>query len=122
MSRASVLPLPQEVLALISKFDSHPTADLIKELTFCAYQRTCVSAATLFVTIKPPAYFVPARVELKRRIAHNRTKASRGGVRLPIAPDPLWMLCFDPWRFETVPEVDLPDWVHEQYISTAGPV
>lgn len=111
--------LPEDVLARIARYDSHPAADLIRKLEFRAQPRTSITPDGLRIYIQAPAYFVPLLKEVKRIHRNNRTQYLRGGVWQPLLVDPrAWQLTFDRWRFDTMPELHyLPDWVTEQYGS-----
>jgi len=114
--------LPDEVLARIMQFDSHPTADLIKQIDFCPVPPTKQTSAGMLLKVEDPVYFIPAVKELKRRLFHNRTRHLHGGAWLPVFfYHRTWRLSFDMWRYETMLELDyLPDWVDEEYKSGIG--
>jgi len=124
MSRLDVLrsKLPDDVLAKILLFDSHPLADLMKHVEIEAVAASHITSAGLVVSLKKPLYFVPVFREFRRRIHHNSTRHLHGGVWLPLFTRyRCWRLVFDKWRYETMPELDyLPDWVEEQFLMS-GP-
>jgi hypothetical protein len=112
--------LPYDMLALIAKYDSHPTADLIRSLDICEFPATSGAPARKLVSVKHPTHFCPITREQKRRELHNKNRHLTGHPWVPWMPifgDPYsWLLSFDQWRFETVPELDyLPDWAREEF-------
>jgi len=113
-AQALVSKLPAELLAKVASYDSHATADLIRSLAFREFAGTAISPPRKLVSATLPTYFVPGANEIHRRTLHNR---QAGRVWLPIFADTQsWLLKFDTWRFQTVPELDYrPDWVVEQY-------
>ena len=124
MRRLDVLrsKLPDDVLARILLFDSHPLADLVKQLEFEPVSPSPLTSAGLVVSLKKPLYFVPVFREFRRRIQHNSTRHLHGGVWLPLFTRyRCWRLIFDRWMYETVPEIDyLSDWVKEQFQEDCG--
>ena len=63
--------------------------------------------------------FLPFAQELGRRMRHNRSLASHGGLWLPIAfGTQAWIMYFERWIFETFEDLDyLPLWVKEEYLA-----
>ena len=111
--------LPAEVLAKIARYDSHPTADLIRTLKFRDIQATSVHPARKAVTATPPTYFCPIVWEIMYRKSRNATRDQTGRLFLPIFGDPhTWLLSFDEWRFNTLSDLEyLPDWAVEEYLA-----
>ena len=112
--------LPDEVLARIMLYDSHPVADLMKALEFEPVLPSEITSAGLLLRLKEPAHFVPMICEFKRRVCHNRTRHLHGGVWLPLLGCyRCWRMIFDQWEYETVSELDyLPEWVKEEFLQT----
>lgn len=109
--------LPQDLLAAIAKYDSHPTADLIRSLKIRDIPEACFHPSFKHVVASHPTHFCPIVRERKRREVQNQNRHRTGNPFLPIFGDPhSWLLTFDPWRFQTLPELDyLPDWVREEF-------
>ena len=107
--------LPDEALALVARFDSHPCADMIRQITFQPIVPSEHTSAGLILNMENPYTFLHQVRELRRRLRHNRTRHVHGGIWLPaFFSTHSWVLTFDRWQYETVPELDyLPDWVRE---------
>ena len=119
MDRLALLKskLPDEIISIIRIYDSHLTADLIKQVEFTPVARTGLTSACLLLTVEKPVHFIPALREFRRRLYHNKTRHLHGGVWLPIFfRYRTWRLVFDAWRYQTMTDMDyLPNWVAEQY-------
>ena len=115
-ARALRSKLPDELLAKVAAYDSHPTADLIRSLEFRELARSRLAYARKLISCTGQTYFVPSNSEICRRARHNQQRQP-SQVWLPIFYDSQsWLLKFDAWRFQTVPELDYrPDWVVEHY-------
>ena len=111
--------LPDEVISMIMLYDSHLTADLIKNVEFTPVAPTELTSACLLLTVEKPVHFIPALREFRRRLYHNKTRHLHDGVWLPIFfRYRSWRLVFDRWRYETMSDIDyLPTWVVEQYLE-----
>ena len=116
--------LPDEVLAKIMLFDSHPVADLVKAIEFEPVPIGEVTSGGLVLRLKEPVHFVPVFREFKRRVHHNNTRHLHGGPWMPLLTRyRCWRMIFDRWIYETMPDLDyLPDWVKEQYVLQNGGV
>ena len=114
--------LPDDIIAKILLFDSHPLADLMKHVEFEAAAASHITSASLVVSLKKPLYFVPVFREFRRRMHHNNTRHLHGGAWLPLLTRyRCWRLIFDKWTYETMQELDyLPDWVKDQFLES-GP-
>jgi hypothetical protein len=113
-ARALRSKLPPELVSRIGAYDSHATADLIRSLAFRDLAGSLVNPPRKLISCTGATYSVPNANEIRRRTLHNR-QPSR--VWLPIlANRQSWLLKFDTWRFQTVPELDYrQDWVVEQF-------
>ena len=121
MNRIDVLEkkLPPEVLSLIRLYDSHPAADLIREIEFCPFPATKEHSAGVILKISSPKCFLPAVKELKRRLYHNRTRHIHGGCWLPLFfCHRSWRLTFERWQYENALELDyLLDWARRDFVA-----
>ncbi len=90
--------LPDGVLGLISKYDCHPTADLMKTVQIKRWEQQSVLPAGMSLRVEEPAYFIPPYDWLD-----GYTEMS---------------LYFRRWCFDTLPEMDyLQDWVKEEFLE-----
>lgn len=109
--------LPEGVLSIIRSYDSHPTADLIREIEFERFPGHAYAAASL--SLKNCKIWAPLAREMSRRHMHNGTLYSRrSGVWLPVLvlDARVWTMSFPRWQFETLEDLDyLPAWVKEEY-------
>lgn len=109
--------LPPEVLGIIRSFDSHPTADLIREIEFERFPGHTYAAASM--CLGNCRIWAPLAREMARRHSSNGTLYSRkSGVWLPVLvlDAEVWTMSFPRWRFETLEDLDyLPSWVKEEY-------
>ena len=100
--------LPSEVLNLIRSYDSHPLADLIREIKFEPLPGHVYAASGL--CLKNCHVWRPLANELRRRLRHNRSLASH------VFDTQTWILSFPRWQFETLEDIGyLPLWVQEEY-------
>ena len=115
--RLAALRLPDDVLAKIMLYDSHPVADMIKAIEFEPVPNSSMPSACLVLRLSKPDHFVPVFREFRRRVHHNNTRHLHGGAWLPLLTRyRCWRMVFDRWQYETMPELHyLPDWVAEQY-------
>jgi hypothetical protein len=108
--------LPEGVLSIIRSYDSHPTADLIREIEFERFPGHTLYAS---MSLKNCRVWAPLAREMKRRHMHNSTLYSRkNGVWLPVLvlDARVWTMSFPRWKFETLEDLDyLPAWVKEEY-------
>ena len=109
--------LPPELLSIVRSFDSHPTAELIREIDFERFPGHSYAAASM--SLKNVRVWPPLAREMSRRHMHNGTLYSRRtGVWLPVLvlDARVWTMSFPRWRFETLEDLDyLPSWVKEEY-------
>ncbi len=109
--------LPEGVLSIIRSYDSHPTADLIREIEFERFPGHAYAAASL--SLKNCRIWAPLAREMSRRHMHNGTLYSRrSGVWLPVLvlDARVWTMSFPRWKFETLEDLDyLPAWVKYDY-------
>ena len=90
--------LPNGVLGIISKYDCHPTADLMKTVKMKSWEQHSVIPAGMSLTVQEPAYFLPPYDWLDRR-----TELS---------------FYFRRWCYDTLPEMGyLQDWVVEEFLE-----
>ena len=110
--------LPEGVLSIVRSYDSHPTADLIREIEFERFPGHAYAAASM--SLQNCRIWPPLAREMSRRHLHNGTLYSRkNGVWLPIFcyDAKNWTLSFPRWQFETLEDLDyLPLWVKEGYL------
>ena len=111
--------LPAGVLSIIRSYDSHLLADMIREIEFEELPKHVYASAK---RLKNCNVWLPLARELGRRMRHNRSIASHGGVWMPVhfLSSKTWILSFASWQFETLEEFDyLPLWVKEEYLAKA---
>ena len=82
--------LPNGVLGIISKYDCHPTADLMKTVKMKSWEQQSVIPAGMSLTVQEPAYFLPPYDWLDRR-----TELS---------------FYFRRWCYDTLPEMGTGSW------------
>ena len=109
--------LPPELLSVIRSFDSHPTADLIREIKFEMFPGHVYAAASM--QLRNCKIWSPLAREMRRRLRHNCSLVSRTeGVWMPVLTynAKVWTLSFPRWQFETLEHLDyLPVWVRDEY-------
>lgn len=109
--------LPQDLLSIIQRYDSHPASDLIRAIEFERHPGHVYAASSL--CLNNCEVWPPLARELKRRLKHNCTRRSRTqGVWLPIRcyDAKTWTMSFPRWQFETLEDLDyFPLWVKEEY-------
>ena len=109
--------LPEGVLSIVRSYDSHPTADLIREIEFERFPGHAFAAASM--SLKNCRLWPPLAREMSRRHMCNGTLYSRkNGVWLPVMvlDAKVWTMSFPRWQFETLDDLDyLPAWVREEY-------
>ena len=92
--------LPNGVLNLISMFDSHPTADLMKEVEIKSWGEYGPIAAGIQVTVQEPTYFT------------HQDPWYRFTDRKELR------FFFPKWRFQTCENlIYIPDWAVEEYLE-----
>ena len=74
--------LPRGVLGLISAYDCHPTADLMRTVKMKRWEQHSIIPAGMSLTVEEPAYFLPPYYWLDRRTE--------------------WSLYFRRWCFDTL--------------------
>jgi hypothetical protein len=90
--------LPRGVLGLISAYDCHPTADLMRTVKMKRWDAEPDIPDGMWLTVEEPAYFLPPYDWLDRRTE--------------------MAFYFRRWCFDTLPEMDyLEDWVAEEFLE-----
>jgi hypothetical protein len=93
--------LPNGVLGIISMYDCHPTADLMKTVKIKSWHKESVIPAGMKLTVQKPAYWLPPFCWL---------------LQEPF-PENRWFY-FRSWCYDTLPDMDyLPDWAVEQFLE-----
>ena len=109
--------LPEGVLSIIRSYDSHPTADLIREIEFERFPGHAYAAASMSLT--NCRIWAPLARDMSLRHSSNGTLYScKNGVWRPVhvLNDRVWTMSFPRWQFETLEDLDyLPSWVKEEY-------
>jgi hypothetical protein len=109
--------LPHGVLSIIREYDSHPVADIVRQVKFEHLPGHTYAASGL--RLKNCNVWEPIARELKRRIKHNRSLWSlTQGVWMPVYCYDVqtWILSFPRWKFETLEDLEyLPQWVKSEY-------
>ena len=111
--------LPHDILTVVRDCDSHPTADLIREVEFERLPGHVYAASGL--RLKNCIVWAPLAQELKGRLKHNCSMRSQTrGTWMPVFcyDARTWILRFPRWQFETLEDLDyLPMWVREEYLA-----
>ena len=109
--------LPAEVLSIIRGYDSHLLADAIREIKFEEFLRLPCGISLKQLT--NCNVWLPLARELMRRVRHNRSVPSNGGVWLPCSfSTKVWIMSFERWQFETLDGLCyLQDWVIQEYLA-----
>ena len=109
--------LPDGIISIIRDYDSHPIADLIRDIKFEMFPGHVYAASSM--QLRRCSLWPPLAREMRRREKHNRMIVSQNnGIWMPLLTynAKIWTLSFPRWQFETLEDMDyLPEWVKEEY-------